>query len=236
MNEFSKTPRLFIVAQCMPGKEIALSKSQSHYAQNVLRLSIGDALRVFDGQHGECLAHIIKGGKQTEIQVQKLLRPQETVPGPWLFFSPLKKTAMDFLIEKATEIGVSTLCPVLTDRTIVRTLNMDKIQAHLIEAAEQCERLDIPVMLPLTPLKDIFTLLPEDMPLYFCQERSIAMHISSITHNPQRAALIGPEGGFTDQEIAILLKNPQVHPVSLGKNILRAETAALYVLSHLSAR
>jgi 16S rRNA (uracil1498-N3)-methyltransferase len=233
MNEFSKTPRLFIEAECTPGKKVALSKSQSHYVQNVLRLSIGDFLRVFDGQNGECLATIIKNGKQVEIQVQKTLRPQESNPGPWLFFSPLKKTAMDFLIEKATEIGASSLCPVLMDRSIVRSINVEKIQAHLIEAAEQCERLDIPALLPLTPLKDIFKVLPTEMPLYFCQERSIAPHISSVTHNPQRAVLIGPEGGFTDQEIAMLLKTPQVHPVSLGKNILRAETAALYALSHL---
>jgi 16S rRNA (uracil1498-N3)-methyltransferase len=234
MNEFSKLPRLFIEAECLPDKEVVLSKNQSHYVQNVLRLSIGDFLRVFDGCNGECLAHIIRGGKQTEIQIQKVLRSQENDMGPWLFFCPLKKTAMDFLIEKATEIGVSTLCPVLTDRTIVRSLNVEKIQAHLIEAAEQSERLDIPRLLPLIPLKNIFKVLPDTIPLYFCQERSTAPHIGSVDYHSQRAALIGPEGGFTDQEIEMLLKNPRVHPVSLGKNILRAETAALYALSHLA--
>ncbi len=210
---------------------MVLSKPQSHYVQNVLRLGVGDVVRLFDGLSGEYVAKIEKIGKETVIRVQQLLRPQGEWCGPWLFFSPLKKNAMDFLIEKSVEIGVSVLCPVLTNRTIVRTVNLEKIKAHSIEAAEQSERLDVPTIHAPVALKDIFKVLPVDMPLYFCQERATASHISTVSSSG--ALLIGPEGGFTIEENTMLLKNPKTYPVSLGLNILRAETAALYALSHL---
>jgi len=234
MNEFSKTPRLFIEAGCSLGETLSLSKEQGHYIQNVLRLSTKDPIRVFDGCHGEFLAHITKPGKEVFIEIKSLLRPHILSNGPWLFFSPLKKNAMDFLIEKSVEIGVSRLCPVVMDRTIVRTIHREKIRAHIIEAAEQCERLDIPEIMPIISFESLLKNIPKDRVFYFCQERASAPHIASLSHSKSCAALIGPEGGFTPKETDLLLKNPQAHPISLGKNILRAETAALYTLSHLT--
>ena len=138
---------------------------------------------------------------------------------------------MDFLIEKAVELGVQTLVPTLMDRTVVRSFNMEKARAHVIEAAEQCERLTIPDILSPIKLKDIVTHLPEGRTLYFCQERITADLFDASKENA--AILVGPEGGFKEEEVAFLKQEKRVLPVSLGHNILRSETAALCALSRL---
>ena len=207
---------------------VNLQKEQSHYLKNVLRMSEGDRVRTFNGKDGEWLAALSFEGKKGILHPQKQLRPQLEEPGPWLFFSPLKKSRMEFLVEKAVELGVQKLTPVLTERTIVRTLNMEKIKSHIIEAAEQCERLTIPDLSPPIKLSRVFDVLGNKN-LYFFKERG--EKIPLFRGQAECALLIGPEGGFSAQEIEGLEKSPQIKPVSLGSRILRAETASLAALS-----
>ena len=234
MKEFFKIPRLYVDRPLETKATISLTKPQSHYLKNVLRFSANSPIRVFNGQNGEFLANIQNMGKLVDIGINDQIRPQTTEKGPWLFFSPIKKNRMDFLVEKSVELSVGHLCPILTQRTIVRSMNMEKTQTHIIEAAEQSERLTLPTLSPLAPLLKIFDNLPKDQILYFCQERGENTPLlSSLKITTPPAILIGPEGGFTSEEIAILTSHPQVKPVSLGNNILRAETAALCALSQV---
>jgi len=235
MKDITKMPRLFIQNILSLGKTIALTKEQSHYIRNVLRLTMGDFIRVFNGKDGEFLSSLTKSDKMCEITVQNLLKPQTISKGPWLFFSPIKKDRLSFLIEKAVELGVQKLIPVITERTIVRTFNIEKAHLSIIEASEQCERLDVPEILPFITLKDIFKTLKEPQRLYFCKPRSDAPPLRSLSISPDSGILIGPEGGFADTEIAFLESSPQTQAVSLGDRILRAETAAIYALSQISS-
>ena len=231
MKNIAKTPRIFTETSLNIGQTVILAKEQSHYIRNVLRLSIGGFIRIFNGKDGEFLSSLISTDKLCVLTIEKLLKPQHSPTGPWLFFSPIKKDRLSFLIEKAVELGAQKLVPVITERTIIRALNIDKIRLTIIEAAEQCERLDVPEILSPIPLKNVFKVLKESQTLYFCKERSHAPSLQSLSIPGNASILIGPEGGFTDAEMAFLDSNPQTQPVSLGKRILRAETAAIYALS-----
>lgn len=234
MDKFFKIPRLFVEEDLLEGKVLTLSKPQSHYVRNVLRMTLESPLRLFDGKNGEFLAHITSLGKMVEVKIEKRIRSQKATQGPWLFFTPLKKNRLDFLIEKAVELGVEKLCPLLTERTVVRSINLEKMHQHVIEAAEQCERLTFPEIAPLTPLKKALEKLEKERPLYFCQERGEGIPtLSSLNPAPKSALLVGPEGGFTHEETLFLLNTSHIHPISLGENILRAETASLCGLSIL---
>jgi 16S rRNA (uracil1498-N3)-methyltransferase len=232
MKNITKTPRLFIEDLLAIGKTILINRDQSHYISKVLRLTVGDYIRLFNGKEGEFLACLKEVGKICHLMVEKLLKAQPVSRGPWLFFAPIKKDRMAFLVEKAVELGVGKLVPLITDRTIVRQLNIEKMRLNIIEASEQCERLDIPEIMPPISLKDIFKGLKEHQRLYFCKERSNAPLIQSLSFSNDTNILIGPEGGFTDSEISFLESNSQTQAISLGDRILRAETAALYALSH----
>ena len=237
MKEFFKIPRLYVNQPLKAAETLILTKPQSHYLKNVLRLSAGAFLRIFNGQDGEFLTTIAASGKLTEILLTEVTRPQpQSSEGPTLFFAPIKKNRMDFLIEKSVELGVGNLRPITTQRTIVRSMNMYKTHMHIIEAAEQCERLTLPTLTPLTPLAKALGNLKTGQTLYFCQERGESIPPLASLNAPENSAiLVGPEGGFTPEEVALLTAHPQVQAVSLGETILRAETAALYALSRLRA-
>jgi 16S rRNA (uracil1498-N3)-methyltransferase len=202
--------------------------------RSVLRKNAGDTIRVFNGRNGEWLAvlHTVDK-KNVTVALEKQMRPQPApTPDIHLLFAPIKKSRMDFLIEKAVELGATRLRPVITHNTEVRTLNDDRIVAQMTEAAEQCERLDRPAYARPVKLEDALAAWPAEIPLLACLERTGAKPVrEAVPRDKPCAVLIGPEGGFTKHEIKWLLALPFIVPVSLGPAILRSETAACYALA-----
>ncbi len=230
MIDLYKYPRLYLNASFEENAKISLNLEHSHYLKNVLRKNEGAVLRVFNGQNGEWLALIDALGKKSgDIILTEQIKEQTNAPAPLnLFFSPIKKQRMDFLIEKAVELGVTGLYPVIMNRTENRKLNESRMNAQIIEAAEQCERLDLPILHPSQKLNDI---LGQD--LFMCLERKAgAKPISSYSYKDGASFIIGPEGGFDTQETKLLLANEKITAINLGDNILRAETAAIACLSY----
>lgn len=231
MNRSISAPRLYTAAALKPGQAVALADSQAHYLKNVLRGKPGDALRLFNGRDGEWAAEIVsldkKGGALKLVeQIKKQPAPRQPVH---LLFAPVKKDRLDFLIEKSVELGVTDLHPIVTNRTEIRKINNERLLAQIIEAAEQCERLDLPTLHALADLPAALQRWDSKIPLYACIERDGAPPLQSA--NPPAAFLVGPEGGFDEAEKAGLKKYAFMKPVSLGESILRAETAALKALS-----
>ncbi len=231
MKDHHKTPRIYVDHSLQDGGSIALCKDHSHYLVNVMRKREDDHLRVFNGKDGEFLAKIIEASKKNCVikMVQQVRAQPESGKEFHLLFAPIKKARMDWLIEKAVELGVTHFHPVLTQNTEVRTLNTERIHRQIIEAAEQCERLNIPVFNEPEDMMNVLSEWKKDIPLYVCMEHEDVQELSKVLDKEKSAAfLIGPEGGFTEEE-KIKLKRYQC--VSLGPNILRAETAAIKCLS-----
>ena len=209
---------------------VALDKAQANYLGNVMRLGEGDAALLFDGMNGEWRASVTEAGKKRMIlRAEEQTSAQEQVPDVTLAFAPIKKGRIDWLVEKAVELGVARLQPVITDRTIVRDVKVERMRAHIIEAAEQCgrtalARLEAPVKL------EPFLAARDGSPLYFADENGGAAAGKSFTA-PPATILIGPEGGFTDAERAAIRAAEGTVAISLGPRILRAETAALAALA-----
>lgn len=237
MSDIFKQPRIFIDKQLFgESPSVPLEKEQVHYLKNVLRLNEGDQIRLFNGQDGEWLAHIQKLDKKSaSILLDKHIKTQPNPPEKvHLLFAPIKKQRMDFLIEKAVELGVTDLTPVITDHTENRNIKPERIKAQIIEAAEQCERLDIPHLNPEQKLSQIIQSWSEKHTILWCAERTPESAPLTI-ENPPCAFLIGPEGGFSKQEFDLLKSSEKVTAISLGERIMRAETAALYCLSHTNS-
>lgn len=213
-----------------------MPEAQSHYLKNVLRRNEGDGVRLFNVNDGEWLASLrFQGKKAVSAELNEQTRPAvQEARELHLFFSPIKKERNDLLIEKAVELGVTHLHPILFQRTIVRDIKEERMMAQMIEAAEQCERLDIPQLLPLLDLKKAFSKWEEASPLFAAIERVNATPLIQEKF-PKSGFLIGPEGGITTDEIDYLKSKTFIRPVSLGSRILRAETAAFYGLSLLTA-
>ncbi|MCJ7421573.1 16S rRNA (uracil(1498)-N(3))-methyltransferase [Sphingomicrobium astaxanthinifaciens] len=223
-------PRLFIDTPLTEGVEIDLDKPQAHYVGTVMRRQPGDALLLFDGAHGEWRGEIIETGKKrVRLRVTAQTRPQEAASGLTLAFAPIKKQRIDFLVEKAVELGVERLQPVLTQRTIAARVGEDRIRAHIVEAAEQCGRTALATLLPPVRLKR-WLLERERTPLYFADEEGGAPALASFAP-PPATILVGPEGGFTPEERAMIRAEEGAIAISLGPRILRAETAALAAIA-----
>lgn len=224
-------PRLFVEEHLSAGASLKLEGPQANYLGNVLRLGAGAQVKLFDDATGEWLAEIADAGrKRVTLTVGAHLRDRETVPDLWLVFAPIKRGRIDWLVEKATELGVDRLLPVVTERTIVDRLNLDRLRAHAIEAAEQCERTALPALAEPVKLTALLKDWPADRTLYFADESGGAPFARAAGPGPG-AILIGPEGGFTDAERAAIRALPQARPVALGPRILRAETAALAAIA-----
>jgi 16S rRNA (uracil1498-N3)-methyltransferase len=211
------------------GVALRLEGSQAHYLIAVMRFKVGDPLKLFNGVSGEWLGTATQVGKRDlVVTIERLLRPLEPVPDLWLLAAPIKKARIDLVAEKACELGVARYRPVITRRTVIERLNLDRLRSHMIEAAEQCGRttipaLDDPVKLPAL-LRDWTT----ERTLYFADENGG----ENFAPKPGPAAiLIGPEGGFDDEERALIRSVPQAVGISLGPRILRAETAAIAAIS-----
>jgi 16S rRNA (uracil1498-N3)-methyltransferase len=226
--------RLFVTAPLAQGVPAPGTEAQAHYLANVMRRSVGEHVRLFNGQDGEWLAAIATlTRKQITFEPLSQTRPQTPEPDSWLCFALLKRTKTDLVVEKATELGVACIQPVITLRTQADHVNLERLRAIAIEAAEQCERLAIPtIMAPLT-LPALMAKWPENRHLFVADERRTA-RLLRHTGAPS-ALLVGPEGGFTDAELVSIDAHPQVTRVSLGAHILRAETAAIAGLALLLA-
>jgi len=234
MRENYTLPRLYVEADLSPGKDIALSKEQAHYLINVLRKHEGDHIRVFNGRDGEWRAEIRSASKRsTALQVTKKLREPQTAPDIWLCFAPVRKHRNTFIIEKATELGVARLMPVVTKRTQFPKLKLGKMRLQIIEAAEQTERLDLPKADVPISLIEMLSGWDKKRTLIFADETGDAATAQEVLKDLKgpAAILIGPEGGFDPKERDMLRSKPYITPVSLGPRILRADTAALSLLT-----
>lgn len=225
-------PRLFVRGALGDGATVELDRDQANYLGNVMRLGEGAELLVFDGSSGEWLARIAEAGKKRmtrmTLQVERQTREAESVPDVWLAFAPVKRTQTDWLVEKATELGAARLVPVITQRTIVDRVKIERLQAIAIEAAEQCGRTSLPEIAEPMPLAALLKVAGRT--LYFADESGGAPAAAEFAAGPA-TILTGPEGGFTDEERALVRGAPGAVAISLGPRILRAETAALAALA-----
>jgi 16S rRNA (uracil1498-N3)-methyltransferase len=219
-------PRLFVAAPLAKGASVELDAGQANYLGNVMRLGVGEHVLLFDGTSGEWIARIAEAGrKRMTLAVEDRTREQENVPDCWLAFSPVKRAQTDWLVEKATELGIARLLPVVTQRTIVERVKLERLRSIAIEAAEQCNRTSVPDIDEPVPLASFLEGLSERT-LYFADEGGGEAAAKAFTPGPA-AILTGPEGGFTDDERTAIRAAPGAIPISLGRRILRAETAAL---------
>jgi 16S rRNA (uracil1498-N3)-methyltransferase len=223
-------PRLFVRQPLSEAVTIDLDATQANYLGNVLRLGIGAELLVFDDISGEWLARIIGAAKKRmSLTVERLTRPPESIPDVWLAFAPVKRAQTDWLVEKATELGVARLIPVMTQRTVAERVRLDRLESIAIEAAEQCGRTRVPQIAEPLPLRRLVEELDPARRFYFADESGGDPAASSFSERPA-IILVGPEGGFTDDERAFV-RGAGASAISLGPRILRAETAAVAALS-----
>lgn len=226
--------RLFMEAPLGEGRQLTPSAPQVHYLLHVMRAKSGDRIRVFNGSDGEWLAELDEPARRScNLRCIRRTAPQQDVPDLWLVFAPIKRTAADYIAQKATELGVRRLQPVITHRTIVHRVNTGRMRANVIEAAEQSDRLTVPDVGEPLSLGELLRDWPAERRLLFCDEGggpAIAQSLSGV-HDGAWAVLTGPEGGFDDSERMLIRNCRAAMPVSLGPRILRADTAALAALS-----
>ena len=223
-------PRLFVDAPLNEGARVELDAGQANYLGNVLRMKEGAELLLFDGGSGEWLARIAEAGKKRmTLAVERRTREAEDIPDVWLAFAPVKRSQTDWLVEKATELGVARLVPVTTARTVVDRVKLERLQAIAIEAAEQCGRTRLPEIVEPVSLSKLLD-RRDARTLYFADEAGGEAAATAFKPGPS-LILTGPEGGFTDEERAAIRAAPDTVAISLGPRILRAETAALAALA-----
>ncbi len=224
-------PRLFVEAPLAEGLSVVLDAAQANYLGNVLRLGEGGEVLLLDGASGEWHAEVVEAGKKRmTLTVREATRAQEAVPDLTLAFAPIKKGRVDWLVEKAVELGVAHLQPVITQRTIVDKLNLDRLRAHIVEATEQCGRTALATIAAPVKLDAWLKARDPARTLYFANEAGGEPAAGTFVPGPA-AILIGPEGGFTPDEAATILAAHNARSISLGPRILRAETAALAAVS-----
>ncbi len=236
--EYPRT-RLYSEQPLMGGASISLDEKRSHYLANVLRQKTGDKIAIFNGIDGEWLAEISSLSKKSvTLSVQKQLRAQKTSSDLWLVCAPLKSGKSEWVLEKATELGISAFVPVKTNFTIVDKTNAERLTVIAIEASEQCERLDVPIIKPIITLEKLLGSWPKDRLLIYGDEsgasKSAKELLPEIPHTSY-AVLIGPEGGFSTTELALLRELPYAVGMCLGPRVLRADTAAIAALTLMQA-
>ena len=227
--------RLFVPDALAAGAVVGLDHGQAHHLRSVLRLAPGARLALFNGRDGAWSARLEGLGKGwASLVVEALLQPQRPEPDLWLCFAPIKRARLDFLVEKASELGVARIVPVITQHTIVSRVNAERLRANAREAAEQCERLSVPEVAEPVTLAALLESWPAPRRLFLCAEagpaRPLAEAVTAAPPGPA-AFMTGPEGGFSPRELDALAKRPFVSPVGLGPRILRADTAALAALA-----
>lgn len=236
---YDRRPRLFIDSSLAEGAEIACSPQQANYLLNVMRGKIGDPVLLFNGSDGEWVAEIAAASRnRCTLRARSQVRPQTAPQDIDLLFAPLKHARLDYMVQKATEMGASALQPIFTDHTIATRVNTERMQANVVEAAEQCGILSLPEVRPPARLSALLQNWPEDRALIFADEDAPqAAPIAALKAVPRGplAVVIGPEGGFSETERALLRSQPFVYPISLGPRIMRADTAAVAALALVNA-
>ena len=236
IENYKKLIRLYVPEEGFaPEKKIPLSEGQAHYLRNVMRKEAGEQLRVFNGHDGEWLALLEEiNKKNATIRLKRNLLLQQPGSDILVLASPVKKEAFDLMVEKACELGAARFVPVTCEHTVVHKINQERLQLIAIEASEQSERLDVMTVEPLQSLKSCLSSKNYHRDTLFCVERtgvaSLAEAVRGLAGKPL-AILIGPEGGFSAQEIDFINSFGYIHPVSLGPRILKAETALITALS-----
>ncbi len=228
--------RLFYSKELKVGLISKLSKTQSHYTKNVMRLKPSDRISLFNSYNGEWDVSILDHGKDlTEFKVEKLSRPQEEKNNLWLAFSPIKKIPQDMMLQKTTELGIQKLVPLLCQRSVVREINIERAEKIVIEASEQSNRISVPEILKIQDLENFLKSFPENGHLVFCDINCESSNLKNILSkkNPT-CILIGPEGDFSENERQSIVNHKKTISISLAKNILRAETAAIAATTILS--
>lgn len=236
-----RTPRLYVDAALASGGAVSLNPEQGNYLGNVLRLKSGDTVLVFNGKDGEWRGAISGRKRPEQLTVETQTRPQEKPTHVRYAFAPLKHARLDYMVQKAIEMGASALCPVLTQHTQVSRVNLERMRANVIEAAEQCGILSIARVEEPLPLERFLQARDADRLLVFCDEdaevQNAVAALEAVRH--QAAAgidvLIGPEGGFAEHERGLLMRQTGVARLSLGPRILRADTAAVAALALVQA-
>jgi 16S rRNA (uracil1498-N3)-methyltransferase len=227
----ASTPRLFVAETLAEGLVLSLDGPPANYLGAVMRVRADDPVRLCDDRTGEWLARVTEAGRRrVTLEVGTRLRAREQVPDLHLLFAPIKKGRIDWLVEKATELGVAVLRPVTTARTVVDRLNLDRLRAHAVEAAEQCDRTALPMLAEPQRLGAVLDVWDADRALLFADEEGGAP-LAAVARTGPAAILVGPEGGFTAEERARIRDTPGATAVSLGPRILRADTAALAAVS-----
>jgi len=233
-----RTTRLYSDAPLAGGAVVALDRSQSHYLRRVLRLKDGQEILVFNGRDGEWRATLEGGTLKAALRLADRTRPQTAAGDLHYLFAPLKSARLDYMVQKAVEMGVSQLRPVLTQHAQIARVNLERMRANAIEAAEQCGILWLPDIEPPVPFARLLAERDPARRLVFCDEDAEQTNpvaaLAGLAPSPL-AVLIGPEGGFADDERAALLKLPNVVRLSLGPRILRADTAAVAALALVQA-
>ena len=228
--------RLFYSKELKSGIISKLSKTQSHYIKNVMRLKPGDKISLFNSSDGEWDASILVHDKDlSEFKVEKLSRPQEEENNLWLAFSPIKKIPQDMMIQKTTELGIQKFIPLLCERSVVREINIERAKKIVTEASEQSNRISVPEILKIQNLENFIKNFPENGNLIFCDINCESSNLKNILSKKDPACiLIGPEGDFSENERQLIVNNKKTVSISLAKNILRAETAAISATTILS--
>jgi 16S rRNA (uracil1498-N3)-methyltransferase len=227
------TPRLFVEPALTLGEQRRIDGQQGHYLASVMRLKVGDPVKLFDDATGEWLGVASEVRKRDVVlEVREKLREREAVPDLWLCAAPIKKGRIDWVVEKACELGVARVAPVLTRRAVVDKLNLDRLRAHMIEAAEQCGRTALPDLAEPVKLAALLRDWPAGRTLFFADETGGATALEAMQAHPGPAAiLVGPEGGFDAEERDAIRAVPGAVGISLGPRILRAETASAAAVS-----
>lgn len=237
MSEEPGKIRLFVEQALAAGAAVGLSPERAHYLRSVLRLSTGVSLRLFNGRDGEWQARLEELGKGwASCAVERRTRRQQPEPDLWLVFAPIKRARIDFVAQKATELGVSALWPVFTRLTAVGRVNVGRLRANAIEAAEQCERLSVPEVFAPAEIGALLGRWPAERRILLCDESGTGVPIAEALRAAPAgpapwAVMIGPEGGFAADELDRLRNLPIVNAVGLGPRVLRADTAALAALA-----
>lgn len=234
-----RTPRLFVTADLATDAAVPCTREQVTYLVSVLRLADGDSVLVFNGRDGEWRARLETSGKRNaNLRAVERTRPQSSGPDLHYLFAPLKRSRLDYMVQKATELGAARLQPTITHRTIAERVNLDRMRANVVEAAEQCGILRVPEVAEPLPLARLLETWDERRRIVFCDEEApIADPIAALTQVPPGplAVLIGPEGGFDEAERAMLVTKANVIRISIGPRIMRADTAAVAALALVNA-
>src|SRR5882724_275511 len=235
-----RAPRLFVDAPLSPGQTVLLERNQSNYLGNVLRLSAGEQVLVFNGRDGEWQARIAGRKRPDSLEILTQTRPQDRLPDIAYVFAPLKHARLDYMVQKAVEMGAARLQPVLTRFTQVSRVNGERMRANVIEAAEQCGILSLATVAEPMPLDRFVSQRQPERLLVFCDEAAeISSPLQALQHGLSEAngidILIGPEGGFAEEERALLLRQTRTLRLALGPRILRADTAGVAALALVQA-